>query len=44
LVERLLHNRDVLRLRPFLSDDPRIRLVDFPYRLDEDGAATHLRQ
>lgn len=36
--ERLLHNRDALRLRPFLSADPQIRLVDFPYRLGEDNA------
>jgi len=38
--ERLLHNRDALRLRPFLTEDPRIRLVDFPYRLDEDDRGT----
>ena len=39
--ERLLHNRDALRLRPFLNEDPRIRLVDFPYELeDEDGVAS----
>jgi amino acid transporter len=39
--ERVLHNRDVLRLRPFLSQDPEIRLVDFPYRLgDENGGGT----
>lgn len=31
--ERFLHNRDVLRLRPFLSADPHVRLVDFPYQL-----------
>jgi hypothetical protein len=31
--ERILHNRDVLRLRPFLKDRPGLRLVDFPYRL-----------
>jgi hypothetical protein len=34
--ERFLHNRDVLRLRPFLKDRPGLRLVDFPYRLYED--------
>jgi hypothetical protein len=38
--ERLLHNRDALRLRPFLTEDPRIRLVDFPYRLDEEDGGT----
>jgi len=31
--ERLLHNRDVLRLRPHLKDREGIRVVDFPYRL-----------
>ncbi len=31
--ERLLHNRDVLRLRPHLKDRAGIRVVDFPYRL-----------
>jgi amino acid transporter len=34
--ERILHNRDVLRLRPFLKDRPGVRVVDFPYRLYED--------
>ena len=34
--ERILHNRDVLRLRPFLKDRPGLRVVDFPYRLYED--------
>src|SRR2546427_10614544 len=34
--ERILHNRDVLRLRPFLKDRPGLRLVDFPYQLYED--------
>ncbi|TMB99623.1 MAG: APC family permease [Chloroflexi bacterium] len=33
--ERLLHNRDVLRLRPFLKQRPQIRVVDFPYRLQD---------
>jgi len=33
--ERILHNRDVLRLRPFLKDRPGIRVLDFPYRLKE---------
>jgi hypothetical protein len=31
--ERLLHNRDVLRLRPHLKDREGIRVVDFPYQL-----------
>lgn len=35
--ERILHNRDVLRLRPFLKDRGGVRVVDFPYRL-YDGA------
>ena len=34
--ERVLHNRDVLRLRPFLKDRPGLRVVDFPYRLYDD--------
>lgn len=34
--ERILHNRDVLRLRPFLKGRPGVRVVDFPYRLYED--------
>jgi len=34
--ERILHNRDVLRLRPFLQGRPGLRVVDFPYRLYED--------
>ena len=33
--ERILHNRDVLRLRRFLKDRESIRIVDFPYRLYE---------
>jgi amino acid transporter len=33
--ERILHNRDVLRLKPFLKDRPGLRVVDFPYRLYE---------
>ena len=36
--ERLLHNRDALRLRPFLSEDEHVRLIDFPYRLSEEEA------
>jgi len=38
--ERILHNRDVLRLRPFLKEDPQVRLVDFPYELEEEGGAS----
>jgi amino acid transporter len=34
--ERILHNRDVLRLRPFLKNRRGVRVVDFPYRLYED--------
>jgi amino acid transporter len=37
--ERLLHNRDVLRLRPFLKEREGIRVLDFPYRLKEERAA-----
>ena len=37
--ERLLHNRDILRLRPHLRKRPRVRVIDFPYRLDGTGAA-----
>ncbi len=29
--ERMLHNRDVLRLRPFLKERESIRVVDFPW-------------
>jgi amino acid transporter len=31
--ERILHNRDVLRLRPYLKDREGISVVDFPYRV-----------
>jgi hypothetical protein len=34
--ERILHNRDVLRLRPFLKERPNIRVVDFPYRIKDE--------
>ena len=37
--ERLLHNRDVLRLKPFLRERPSIRVVEFPYRLAEEENA-----
>jgi hypothetical protein len=30
--ERILHNRDVLRLRPHLKREG-VRVVDFPYRV-----------
>jgi amino acid transporter len=32
--ERLLHNRDILRLKPHLSKRPGVRVIDFPFRLD----------
>jgi hypothetical protein len=35
--ERILHNRDALRLRPFLKNRPGLRVVDFPYRLYEEN-------
>jgi amino acid transporter len=38
--ERLLHNRDVLRLRGFLKDRPGIRVLDVPYRLKEGKEAS----
>lgn len=34
--ERLLHNQDAVRLKPHLKKRPRVRVVDFPYRV-EDG-------
>ena len=37
--ERLLHNRDAVRLRPFLEHRPDVRIVDFPYELEERRAA-----
>ena len=37
--ERLLHNRDILRLKPLLKGRPRITVIDFPYRLEEGGTA-----
>ena len=30
--ERPLHNQDVLRLKPYLSNRPGVRVTDFPYR------------
>jgi len=32
--ERLLHNQDVLRLKPHLSKLAGVRVIDFPYRLE----------
>jgi amino acid transporter len=37
--ERILHNRDVLRLRPFLKEHESLRVVDFPYRIKDANAA-----
>ncbi len=37
--ERLLHNRDILRLRPHLRKRPQVRVIDFQYRLDGARAA-----
>lgn len=37
--ERPLHNQNVLRLRPLLKARPGIRVVDFPYRLQEEAVA-----
>lgn len=36
--ERLLHNRDVLRLRPYLKNRAGVRVVDFPYSLEREGS------
>jgi len=33
--ERLLHNRDIVRLKPHLSNRPGVRAIDSPYRLEE---------
>ena len=33
--ERLLHNQDVLRLKPYLRKRPGVRVIDFPYQLEE---------
>jgi len=33
--ERPLHNQDVLRLKPHLRKWPTVRVIDFPYRLEE---------
>lgn len=34
--ERPLHNQDVLRLKPHLKGRPGVRVVDLPYRLEEE--------
>lgn len=36
--ERLLHNRDVMRLKPHLRGRPRVRVIDYPYRLEGEPA------
>jgi hypothetical protein len=33
--ERLLHNRDIARLKPHLGRQPGVRVIDFPYRLED---------
>jgi amino acid transporter len=33
--ERPLHNRDVARLKPHLSRQPGVRVIDLPYRLED---------
>ncbi len=33
--ERLLHNQDILRLKPHLEKRPTVRVIDFPYHLNE---------
>jgi amino acid transporter len=37
--ERALHNRDVMRLKPYLEKRPRVRVVDFRYELQERRVA-----
>lgn len=37
--ERALHNRDVMRLKPYLEKRPRVRVMDFRYELQERRAA-----
>jgi len=34
--ERLLHNQDALGLKPHLRKRPRVAVIDFPYRLEEE--------
>jgi amino acid transporter len=34
--ERPLHNQDVLRLKPHLKKRPGVRVIDLPYRLEEE--------
>ena len=33
--ERFLHNQDILRLKPYLRKRPGLRVIDFPYQLEE---------
>jgi len=33
--ERFLHNRDVKRLKPLLDEHPRLKVIDFPYSLED---------
>jgi amino acid transporter len=35
--ERLLHNQAIRRLRPFLDEDERVRVVDFDYDVDRSS-------
>jgi hypothetical protein len=39
--EALLHNRDILRLRPLLRDRERVTIVEFPYDLDAGAVAAN---
>jgi hypothetical protein len=34
--ERPLHNQDVMRLKPYLKKRPGVRVIDLPYRLEEE--------
>jgi amino acid transporter len=34
--ERPMHNQDVLRLKPHLKNRPGVRVIDLPYRLEEE--------
>jgi hypothetical protein len=38
--QRILHNRDVLRLKPFLKANADVRVVDCSYRLDGKSGDT----
>ncbi len=37
---RLLHNQEVLRLRPLLTGRQRVKVVDFPWRLEDAAPAS----